>query len=153
MGIFFFKKSCMEKNRKISPTNLFKRAVDFEHEEKTKSKFSQLSNDILTHFVKWKICTKIFKSKLQFGLWPRLLFPSCIWHDKSKVQCFANLHKKFICRVLKIHSQLSGWTWRKFLVSIFFSKQIRKFIQKRGMKQCTSVFLYISYRGKISKHF
>ena len=41
-GIFFFQKSRMEKNRKISPTNLFEQAFDFEHEEITKNKLHRL---------------------------------------------------------------------------------------------------------------
>ena len=37
----FSQKFCMEKNRKISPINLFKQAVDFEHEEITKKQITQ----------------------------------------------------------------------------------------------------------------
>ena len=57
---FFPQKLCMEKNPSIFPTNLFKGAVDFDHEEMTKNKLHrlidsldyQLSNDILICFIK-----------------------------------------------------------------------------------------------------
>ena len=84
--------------------------------------------DILILFVKWIICTKIFKSKLQFALWPRLLFPDAYNMRNRKYNALRTSTKNFICREQSAQKwQLFEWMdLTKIFGAIFFLKQIRK---------------------------
>ena len=65
----------------------------------TISKIGKIADQVNPCQIKPYHVMNMVLTKMMVSIWRRhsgnLLFPSCIWHDKSKVQCFANLHKKF----------------------------------------------------------
>lgn len=156
----------MEKNRKISPTNLFKPAVDFEHKVITKNKLYRLIAQTLSFLMiySYALSSENFEpksSKVNFNLLCDLDCYSPHAYDmrNRKYNALRISTKNFICRDRSAQNRqpLQWMDLTEIFGAVFFFKTNKEdpriFVYSETGNEAMHFWFFVSYRGKISKHF